>query len=159
MILLGAIFEDFVNYKVPCMTLEFPMCSFKCEKECGKPVCQNGALANAPIVEIDAQALVQRYLDNPIAGALCCQGLEPFDSWDDLFDICNEFRRRCDDDIVIYTGYYKCEIQDKIQILKSFFHTNIVIKFGRFVPNQKSHYDSVLGVELASDNQYAERIC
>ena len=32
---------------------------------------------------------------------------------------------------------------------------NIIIKFGRFIPDQKSTFDSVLGVELASQNQYA----
>jgi hypothetical protein len=35
---------------------------------------------------------------------------------------------------------------------------NIIIKFGRFVPNQEKHYDEVLGIELASPNQYARRI-
>ena len=35
---------------------------------------------------------------------------------------------------------------------------NIIIKFGRFIPNQQSHYDAVLGIKLASSNQYAERI-
>jgi len=32
---------------------------------------------------------------------------------------------------------------------------NIIIKFGRFIPDQKSHMDETLGVELASPNQYA----
>lgn len=32
------------------------------------------------------------------------------------------------------------------------------LKFGRYIPNQTPHYDSILGVNLASDNQYAERI-
>ena len=32
---------------------------------------------------------------------------------------------------------------------------NVIIKFGRFIPNQKPHFDEVLGVELASPNQYA----
>ena len=41
-------------------------------------------------------------------------------------------------------------------ILKKY--SNIIIKFGRFIPNQKPHYDPVLGVELASDNQYGEKI-
>jgi hypothetical protein len=36
---------------------------------------------------------------------------------------------------------------------------NIVIKFGRYRPGQQKHFDEVLGVELASDNQYAKRIC
>ena len=37
-------------------------------------------------------------------------------------------------------------------------YDNIIIKFGRFIPNQEKHYDEVLGVELASPNQYARRI-
>ena len=44
----------------------------------------------------------------------------------------------------------------KINILKQY--PNIIIKFGRFKPNQKSHYDDVLGVNLISDNQYGEKI-
>lgn len=35
---------------------------------------------------------------------------------------------------------------------------NIIVKFGRFIPNQHPHYDEVLGINLASDNQYAEKI-
>ena len=35
---------------------------------------------------------------------------------------------------------------------------NIIIKYGRFIPNHKPHNDEVLGINLASDNQYAERI-
>ena len=56
----------------------------------------------------------------------------------------------------ILAGYNKEEIQDKIDILKNFI--NIIIKFGRYIPNQKPHYDEVLGVNLASDNQYGEKI-
>jgi hypothetical protein len=36
--------------------------------------------------------------------------------------------------------------------------SNIIIKFGRFRPGQEPHYDEVLGVKLASDNQYAKRV-
>ena len=50
----------------------------------------------------------------------------------------------------------KEEIADKINILKRY--DNIVVKFGRFLPGHKKHYDEVLGVELASPNQYAEVI-
>ena len=35
---------------------------------------------------------------------------------------------------------------------------NIIIKFGRFIPNQPSIYDEILGVTLASNNQYAKRL-
>ena len=43
-----------------------------------------------------------------------------------------------------------------LTILKNY--DNIIIKYGRYIPNQPSRYDSILGVTLASDNQYAERI-
>ena len=35
MIVKGIITEDFVNYKEPCMTIEFPYCDFKCDRENG----------------------------------------------------------------------------------------------------------------------------
>lgn len=156
MTLKGVIFEDFVNYKIPCMTLEFPYCSMKCNKECGQPVCQNGSLADSPNITTQVSSLVKRYLGNQITKAVVMQGMEPFDSWNDLYEFILEFRQCSDDDIVIYTGYTKCEISSYIKELKQF--SNIIVKFGRYIPNQKSHYDSVLGIELASDNQYAERI-
>ena len=52
MILKGLIDEDFINYKKPSMVLEFPYCTFKCDKECGRQVCQNSDLASAPNIEI-----------------------------------------------------------------------------------------------------------
>ena len=84
------------------------------------------------------------------------QGLEPFDSWDDLLKLIGETRNLTDDDIVIYTGYNKDEIKDKIYLLSEY--KNIIIKYGRYVPNQEKHYDDILGVYLASNNQYAEKI-
>lgn len=157
MILKNIIEEDFVNYKKPSMVLGFPICkNFKCDKECGQQVCQNSALATAPNIEVNPIDLIGRYENNLITQAICCQGLEPFDSWADLYNFIFLFRSISDDDIVIYTGYTKCEIKDKVETLKQF--PNIIIKFGRYVPNQQSHYDEVLGVDLASDNQYAERI-
>ena len=35
---------------------------------------------------------------------------------------------------------------------------NIIVKFGRYIPDTDQRYDEVLGVILASDNQYAERL-
>ena len=159
MILKGLIDTDFVNYKVPCMVLEFPKCSFKCDKECGQPVCQNNILASAPDIQIDVRELFQRYTSNPITEAIVCQGLEPFDSWDDLYGLVYWFKgiNAIKDDIVIYTGYTKKEITDELEKLSQF--DGIVIKFGRYIPNRQSHYDNVLGVYLASDNQYGERMC
>ena len=43
-----------------------------------------------------------------------------------------------------------------IDVMKEFL-TPLVIKYGRYVPDQQPHFDEVLGVNLASDNQYARR--
>jgi hypothetical protein len=32
---------------------------------------------------------------------------------------------------------------------------NLIFKFGRFIPDRPHRFDEVLGVELASDNQFA----
>lgn len=171
MIVKAVVDEDFVNYKKPSMFIAFPNCTWKCEKECGERVCQNGALATAPDVEIDADKLVERYLSNDITSAVVLGGLEPFDSPQELLDFVIKFRTKSEDNIVIYTGYIKkelCEIklgdntkpeyknQSIFKILTGF--PNIIIKFGRYFPNQKPHYNDVLGVMLASNNQYAEQI-
>jgi len=155
----GLLEEDLVNYKVPCMTIMMPRCSFKCDKECGEPVCQNSDLASAPNIEIDYTTLISKYKNNPITQAICLQGLEPFDSWTELHHFISAFRGAdIDDDIVIYTGYTEEEISNQVKYLQSCYYKNIIIKFGRFIPNQKPHYDEVLGVKLASDNQYAKKI-
>lgn len=154
--LKGIIDEDFINYKKPAMVLEFPYCTFKCDKECGKQVCQNSRLATAPDIKISQNDVIQRYLNNPITEAIVCQGLEPFDSWYSLFHLIYAFRKISNDDIVIYTGYTEKELEGKIHSLCKF--KNIIIKFGRFIPGQRYHHDDVLGVNLASDNQYAKEI-
>ena len=156
MLIKGITDEDFINYKKPCMVIAFPYCSFKCDKECGKQVCQNGALANSPNINIEHMDLINRYLKNDITQSIVMQGLEPFDSWDDLFILIFLFRNYTNDDIVIYTGYNKLEILDKIEMLKCF--KNIIIKFGRYIPNVQSYYNDILGVTLASENQYSEKI-
>ena len=156
MVIKGVTVEDFSNYKKPSMFIAFPSCSFKCDKDCGVQVCQNSALAKSPSLDIEADIIVKKYLDNPITKAVVVGGLEPFDSWSDLLLFIEKFRKKSQDDIVIYTGYYKEEVANKINILKRF--SNIIIKFGRFIPGHEKHYDEILGIWLASDNQYAERI-
>ena len=156
MVIKGVTMEDFSNYKKPSMFIAFPKCNFKCDRECEMQVCQNGALAKASDLDIDTDIIIKKYLDNPITKAVVCGGLEPFDSWSDLLLFIEKFREESQDDLVIYTGYNKEEITDKINILKRF--PNIIIKTGRFIPGHEKHYDEILGVYLASDNQKAERI-
>lgn len=156
MLIKGLIYEDFVNYKKTSMVVIFPYCSFKCDKECGRAVCQNSALAYAPIKEVPVKEIVERYMSNPISQALVCGGLEPFDSWEELQYLIMEFRYRSADDVVIYTGYTEEELKEKIRWLE--LYEPIVIKFGRYIPDDKQHFDEVLGVNLSSNNQYARRL-
>lgn len=153
----GLVDEDFVNYKKPAMFIAFPYCTFKCDKECGYSVCQNSSLVeNTNIINIDEQIIIDRYIKNPITHSIVISGLEPFDSFNELVILIRSFREKTSDDIVIYSGYNKEEITSYIEELKQF--KNIVIKFGRFIPNQEKHYDEVLQVTLASPNQYGEKI-
>ena len=156
MIVKAIIDEDFVNFKKPSMFIAFPRCDFKCERECGIACCQNSDLAQSPDIEVDCQNLVNRFLKNPISEAVVCGGLETFDTFYDLISFIRAFREKSDAEIVVFTGFSRGEVDDKIQVLSSF--KNIIVKFGRYIPGQKPHYDEVLGIELASDNQYAERI-
>ena len=155
----GVVFEDFVNYKKPSMYIIFPNCNFKCDKECGRPVCQNSALAHEQIIEVDKEDLIEEYLSNPITEAIVLAGLEPFDSPLDLLPFIDSLRRqyKCNDDIVIYTGYTEEELEPDNYYQNVISYNNIIIKFGRFKPDQESHMDEVLGVRLASPNQYARK--
>lgn len=149
--------ENFTNFKLPAMFIGMPSCTFKCCKEQGIPieVCQNCDLMKAPSVEVSVETLIHRYFTNPISQAVVFGGMEPLDSWDDLSEFITKFRERTMDPIVIYTGYTESELT--LEQVKTFIeYPRIIVKFGRFVPGQRPHYDSVLGIKLASDNQYGK---
>ena len=152
----GLIDEDFVNFRLPSMFISTAFCDFKCEKESGVRCCQNSALAAQEIVDYDTDKLISRYILNPITKAIVFGGLEPMMQYDELSDFIRCFRLdfHRDDPVVIYTGYDKTEISYQVESLR--LYGNIIIKYGRFVPDSASHYDPVLGVSLASPNQYAE---
>jgi len=151
--------EDFSNYKLPSMFLITSFCDFKCCHESGvdEKVCQNQPIIQQTAKEFNVDSIVQAYISNPITKGIVFGGLEPFLQFEEVKNLINAFRKVCDDNIVIYTGYYKEEIIDQIEELKQF--NNIIIKFGRFIPNDLPHFDDVLGVELISSNQYGEKIC
>lgn len=150
--------EDFTNYKKPSMYIAFPSCTFKCERECGQKMCQNSSLVQAPTLTTGVHSIVSKYINNPITSAIVIGGLEPFDSEEDLQILITYLRASTQDDIVIYTGYKKEELQEREIYQYLLNANNIIVKFGRFVPNQQPRHDDVLGIKLASDNQYAERI-
>lgn len=148
--------EDFIQYKNPSMFISNTTCTFKCDKENCTNLCINSSLYQMPTIKIRVDDLIQRYLSNQITSSVVFGGLENFDEFEQLFNFVVRFRQYSQDDIVIYTGYNKEEISNKILALKQF--PNIIVKFGRFIPNHQPHYDPVLGICLASDNQFAEVI-
>lgn len=153
--------EDFVNYQKPSMFIGTISCGGKCCIERGLPlsVCQNDGWRGSAPIDIRDRVIIDRYLHNGISRAIVFGGLEPMEQSDELFEFIDMLRNtyKCDDDVVIYTGYNREEISGIVERLAHRF-SNIVIKFGRYIPNMKSRFDEVLGVELASDNQYAVRI-
>ena len=151
--------DDFVQYKKPCVVVCFPNCTWKCCTEAGIPtsVCQNQEMCGLKDIDITPEDVYNLYKESLFAESICCSGLEPMLQFDDVLSLLKYFREHdCNADFVVYTGYYRNEIEDKVQELAKY--KNVIVKFGRYVPNQEKHYDEVLGVWLGSDNQYAERI-
>jgi hypothetical protein len=122
-------------------------------------MCQNSSLVHEPTHDVETELLVRRYLNNPITKAVVFGGLEPFDTAEEMFEFIDILRAGYGrhDDVVIYTGYTEEELADNQYHNWIISRPNIVIKYGRFRPNQTPHYDEVLGVNLVSDNQYARR--
>ena len=144
--------EDFINYKLPSMYIIMPYCSFKC----GEAECQNSALAHAGVKDISIVAITKRFISNSISQAVVFGGLEPFDSEKDLINFFIIFRGyyRQTAPIIIYTGYTEEEVEQKFSWI--FKYKNVIIKYGRYIPNHQPHYDDLLGVNLISHNQYAK---
>ena len=164
MLIKNLIDEDFVNYKKPSMFIGSSYCDFKCEKECGLRVCQNSELAAAPCIDIDLEEIITRFNNNPITEAIVFGGLEPLYAPNNETNIFHYFSGVIPElnegtDIVVYTGYYPEEIPySSFQYWGSMTDSikgHLIFKFGRFIPNRPSRYDDVLGVTLASDNQFA----
>lgn len=157
---LTVVDERFDDYKKPSMFIGTISCGGKCCIEAGIPtsVCQNDGWRSRAPVTIDSCELCERYLANKVTEAVIFGGLEPFEQFNEMEEVIHDLRLvfRCNDDVVIYTGYYPEEIKEQLKTLSAY--KNIIVKFGRFVPNSTSRFDDVLGVTFASDNQYAERI-
>jgi len=150
--------EDFQDYKKPSMMLATCKCNWKCLTELNLDIsiCQNQSLGHQAVVDISVDKIIHRYVNNPITQAIVIGGLEPMLQFEEVLEFIDALRKVCDDDIVIYTGYYPYEIEANINRLNRF--SNIFIKFGRYIPNRSKRYDDVLGIELVSDNQYGIRI-
>ena len=155
----GIQIEDFVNYKLPSLFIASCYCDWKCCTEQGLDtgVCQNAPLDKSEIKDIDNQVIYEHFVNNPITKSVVIGGLEPMIQINEVVNLINLFRNQGEDcPFVIYTGYYPNEIPESLERLKQY--KNIIVKFGRYIPNNQSKYDEILGVTLASSNQYAEII-
>ena len=151
--------EDFINYKLPSMFISTCFCDYKCCTELGLDtgVCQNAPLAQSDNIDIPDQTIYEQFINNPITKAVVIGGMEPMIQINEVIDLINLFRNQGDNcPFIIYTGYYPNEIPEPLERLKQC--KNIIVKFGRYIPNSQSKYDEILGVTLASSNQYAEVI-
>lgn len=162
---------DFINYgKHPSMFIATPKCTFKCDRLNKCDCCQNSKLALERDIDMPIDEIIKRYLNNSLTSAIVFGGLEPMDTDEELLIFVYTLREvyRCNDDIVIYTGYTKEELEvgyrdgegysaGHVKIWEKLkTYPNIIVKYGRFILNDKPRYDDILCVELASQNQYAE---
>lgn len=151
--------ENFQDYKKASMMIATEKCDFKCFKELGldASICQNMQITKKLSIEMSVDLIFKRYQLNPITKAIVIGGLEPMLQFNEVYELIKYFRENnCADEFVIYTGYYKDELTYEVSELEKF--NNIIIKFGRFIPESEKIFDKVLGVWLSSNNQYAERI-
>lgn len=152
--------ESYNDYKKPHMFLCTCFCDGKCYKElgCSENLCHNSSIMWEENKDFNDDDIITLYLKNKITNAIVIGGLEPFEQFEELLAFVENFRLKFNqnDDIVIYTGFYENEITKQLKMLSVF--ENVIVKFGRFIPNQKKHYDEILGVELANQEQYAKKI-
>lgn len=154
------VYENFQDYKKTSMMLATCFCDWKCliEKGLDINICQNSAISKQDNITLNINNLIEAYLKNPITNAIVIGGLEPLKQFDEVLKFIHILRNtyECNDDVVIYTGYYPNEIQDELN--KLIQCQNIIVKFGRFEINSEKIFDDVLGVCLNSSNQWADKI-
>jgi len=152
--------ESFGDYKECAMLLIAPHCTFKCAG------CQNHHLKLLETQNFPDEEIWDRFLFNPFSKAIVIGGLEPFEN---IIDICKFIVAGSKLDmpvpIVIYTGYEKDELEKpsfmyfnsfvKFKEVAKEYAGPVIVKFGRYIKDKPSKFEPLLGVELASDNQYA----
>ena len=159
--------EDYINYYKPSMFIATNTCNFKCEfeDELNLVKCQNSSIINQPTYTENIQKLINRYMNNILTHAIVFGGLEPLDQLEELLSFIDKFRNVSQDDIVIYTGYTEDEVKNIKYLDMNIFEyllsknklKNIIIKYGRFKIESEGRFDEVLGITLASKNQYAKQ--
>lgn len=153
----GRITEDFVNYKQPGLFVPCCYCDFKCchDLDTDHSMCQNSAISEVEPMMVDNEAILDAFKESLIAKVVIFGGLEPIWQIDEIEELLALFRDNgVNAPFVIYTGYNEDEVERFVERLLPY--GNIVVKYGRYIPDDDPHYDAVLGVMLASSNQYAK---
>ena len=152
--------EVFQDYKKCSLFIGVSKCDFKCCKEVNLPcsICQNSGINNQKDFKLPFEEVLKTYSKSLLNDAIVIGGLEPFLQVDEVYQLCKYLRKKgVYNDIVIYTGYYQEEIcPDTLKKFKEL--GNIIIKFGRYIPDRPNRFDEVLGITLSSDNQYAVKL-
>lgn len=155
--------ERFQDYKFPCMYISACWCDWKCCPD-HPDICQNSPVARMPIKDIPDDEILDLYESDPITQAIVIAGLEPLIQANEVIGLIRRaVERNIRTTFIIYTGYTADEAQaagfhDMLCTTGFGSGVNVVIKYGRFIPGRQPHLDSLLGVELVSDNQYARQI-
>lgn len=155
--------ERYQDYRLPCMYLAACFCDWKCCPDTPY-VCQNHPVAQMPVTDIPDDEILDRYEENPITEAIVIAGLEPLLQVREVVNLIRcASERGIRTTFVIYTGYTKKEVRfigffDALKAAGIGDGIGVIMKYGRYVQDQQPHFDEVLGVELASGNQYAEKI-
>ena len=144
--------EVFQDYKRSAVMFSAISCDWKCCKEAGRDVCQNMKLTKGEIVVLSFDRALKMVKDS-ITDAVLFAGLEPLLQADELVQFIEYLRQKgISKPIVIYTGYYPEEINQ--ETLLRLAKCQVVMKFGRYIPDRPSRFDEILGITLASDNQF-----
>lgn len=148
--------EVFQDYKKSALLFCTCYCDWKCCTDAGIDisVCQNQKITQQKEIEVSFESVLKK-VNQSVTDAVIFGGLEPFMQTDEVVQ-CIEYLREhgVTKDIVIYTGYNLLEIENIT--LYRLACQNVILKVGRYKPDEPNHdvIDSVLGVKLATRNQY-----
>lgn len=155
---LKDIVEVFQDYKKSALLLCCISCDWKCCIEAGidVSVCQNHNIIKQREVYLPFDVILNK-VNLSITDSIIFGGLEPLLQSDEVCGLIEYLREQgVKKDILVYTGYYIEEI-DK-EVIKRLKNCHVILKCGRYIPNKPKKFDKILGITLASDNQYSVQL-
>lgn len=150
--------EVFQDYKKSALLFCTCFCDWKCCIEAGisKDICQNHKIANQREVNLPFEKALNM-VKFSITDSIIFGGLEPILQAEEVCSLIEYLRNKgITKDILIYTGYYIEEIEESV--LQRLKNCHVILKCGRFKPDRPKKFDEILGITLASDNQYGVQL-